>query len=218
MKKFGIRMDGCEQEVENLIKSYCASKKAVTYYEIGVANGTTFRAVYDILSETGVHYFQLFGLDLPNGWCLNDKDGIKTRFNEEMIDIVINSPSCDAKKKAHLFLRDNPRQFTQEFFPSSYIDICLIDGSHGKKSVTDDFLSIEKKIAPGGFVMFHDFCILSQGTDWQEYDKDYINVRAACRELGLIDNKREGWLFKKEILGTRFTGGEGNGIGVFEKL
>lgn len=93
----------------------------------------------------------------------------------------------------------------------------FIDANHSKMAVIEDFLAVESKVANGGYVMFHDAGVLEQGSDPQPNGKG-IDVRAALQDLGLLDNKREGWKFVREIEGSRKNGGWGNNIVVIEKI
>lgn len=218
MKRFGIRMSGCEQEIENLIKSYLNAQLRANfqYLEIGAAGCITLRAVYDIVKENILHSnWKTIGVDIDGGWSL-DWESIKKLFNSDELEVWTNrlSGSTSGLLKAQLWIDRNPRELISSYFNN--IDICLIDGCHGICCI-QDFQTVESKIVSNGLVLFHDAGILEQGTDWQEHCSEFINVRKHLSELGLFDNKYPNWKFEKEILGSRFVGGDGNNIAVFRK-
>lgn len=218
-KKFGIRVDGCELAIESIVKNYLykSNYSEFKYYEIGVAACQTFQSVYEIIKENIKHEnWRCDGLDIAESpqirytdfkypLCIYDKNGCR-------IYGVTQSPL----EKACICIENNPVEFTKKLIDES-IDICLIDAMHCHCHVTQDFLSVESKIKKGGLVIFHDFCPASQGTDHQ-HDGLYIDVRKATKDLGLFDNTRGGWNYEGEVFGSRYWGGEGNGIGIFKKL
>lgn len=225
-KSFGIRTNGTEQELENLIKDHVKNKETYTFLEIGFAAGQSHRAIRDIIKENiSTNNWLTFGLDIKGSADLNF-DKINSLFNNQ--DLLINENNKDkdieellGKNNYHsvLVLREDPRKWT-ETVDNEYFDLILIDGAHGYNDVYKDFKSIEYKLKKNGLLLFHDYCERSQGTD-RQWDGDFINVRKACKDLGLIDNKLNGWEFVKEILGTRTTENNdngGNGFGVFRKL
>jgi hypothetical protein len=95
------------------------------------------------------------------------------------------------------------------------IHLALIDGCHCYECALKDFSNIEEFVEPGGVVMFHDF-----GEDQQDQPQPRghkpLDVRGACRDLGLFDNKRDGWEFVRELVGDKKNGSAN--IGVFKKL
>lgn len=220
MKKFGIRTDGIEVEIENIFKNYLSQNEDdFKYYEIGSAGCITLRAITDIVIENIKHKNWLVdGLDLVNGYSLNwteinsvfDKKSLQV-FTEGMSSIsYLNAP------KTRLLLWEDPRTYTKSLTENS-LDIVFVDGNHNKFNVTEDFLSVESKVKKNGLVLFHDFCQYEQDTDPQ-VGGGFIEVRSACEGLGLLNNTREGWNFIKEIPGSRAWGGDGNGVGVFKKI
>lgn len=89
------------------------------------------------------------------------------------------------------------------------VDFCFIDGCHGKPCVTADFLGIEPLIRPGGIVCFHDTSPECQDRHFQPHCQTGIDARAAVRELGLLDDRRPGWLKFNETSGDQSKGGHG---------
>lgn len=224
-RQFGMRFDGLGNRIEEILKEYLIDNKEFTYFEIGVGEARTFRTIYDITKENIKHNdWFCFGLDLTNGWSTNLETTNKLFTPEELIIYKEGESAQEATTKllsdkfhAALILRDNPREYIKRLDDNS-IDISLIDASHGYNSVQADFLAIKDKIKIGGILLFHDFCVLCQGTDWQTVDNDFINVRRALGDLGLMDGKYPNWTFKGEILGSRFQNLDGNGVGVFQKI
>jgi SAM-dependent methyltransferase len=213
-KRFGIRMDGNELEIESLIRDYLKNIDSFNFLEIGSAAGKTLKAIYEIIQESVSHHdWEVNGLDILNGWSL-DMKAIE-QFGHP-ISIIYNNQLPNHLEKARLFLQDDPRQWIKNLQNSS-IDICFIDGCHCSNCPADDFLSVDRKIKRGGYVIFHDTCILSQGTDWQMHGNSFIDVRNSIQKIGLLDNKYPNWTLYKELLGTRFSGGEGNGCVIINK-
>lgn len=224
-KEMGIRTAGLEKRFEEIIKEYLSSENECLYLEIGAAGCKTMRFVYDIIKKNiKTNNWLITGIDLLDGYSLDEKLTNKLFSEEELLIIKDEKLSDEILKTAmagnyHAYLRlsNNPRNVISQL-PNDFVNICFIDGEHSKQEVTKDFLAVEEKIRNGGLIVFHDTCVLSQGTDYQVVGQEFINVRAALRDLGLLDNKRPGWKFKEEILGTRFSGGDGNGCIWIEKL
>jgi len=214
-------MSGVELEVENLISEYIKGNRIkFIYFECGFAEGFTFKAVSDIIRKNIKHdNWKAIGLDLVNGYSLNFVETAKI-FNKKTLQIFTEGLSDTVYLKepnCQLLLWENPREYTRSL-PNNSIDIALVDGNHNLYNVTEDFLSLEDKVKIGGLVMFHDFGEIEQNTDLQA-GGGYIEVRQACKELGLLDNSRKNWKFIKEIPGSRVNGtGDGNSMGVFQKV
>src|SRR3990167_10787128 len=220
MRKLGIRMDGLEQPIEDLIKNHSnlQTSEVYTVIEIGSAGCTTLKAIYDIIKENRQKSFTVFGFDLPNGGGLDLRELI-VNFNGK--PNIIRKEDMERGQKVdynefYLFLLESPLEFIKKI--NIEVDLCHIDACHCYKHFTQDFLTIEDKIRKGGYLFIHDIGIIEQGTDLQ-HDNEYINVRKAVQDLELFNNKRDGWKFVKEIPGSRVTGTgfkDGNSMGVFE--
>ncbi|RTK98841.1 MAG: class I SAM-dependent methyltransferase [Proteobacteria bacterium] len=226
-RKFGIRMAGNEIDIEKTIKQYIANRKDTnfTYFEIGAAGCVTMKSIYEIIKENiDCNYWHVYGLDLVNGWSLdwntiNSFGDVLGVIKNGVYEKPANATEHESlTRHATLILDDNPRAYTQTAFSDESIDICFIDGCHGKKCVIEDFKAVESKIKKGGIVFFHDAGVPEQGTDWQGHCGENINVREAIKELGLLDNSRYGWQFMFETNGTRKIGGDGNSCVFVRKL
>jgi len=222
MKKFGIRTDGIEEGVEHLFIEYLNNNNNnnnFKYYEIGCAGCITLKAITDIVRENIKHNNWIIeGIDLSKESSMNWQE-VNSVFSPETLQVFNNGLSnINYLNPPHtrLLLWEEPRKYTKSLDVKS-LDIILIDGNHNEKNVIEDFLSIEDKTKEDGLVLFHDFSEPEQGTDPQA-GGGFIEVREACRKLGLIDNSRKGWTFLKEIKGSRTWGGDGNGVGVFKKI
>lgn len=219
MKNFGIRMSGLELEIENLFINYLCnlSTNSFKYLEIGAASCTTLKAIHDIVKNNVKHDdWEVIGVDIENGYSVDWKE-IRKLFKDNELEVYTNRVTNRRfpAPKAKLFIDKNPRELvTNNFYD---IDICFIDACHGYKCVTEDFHTVQNNIKPNGIVFFHDTSILEQGTDFQEHCKEFINVRKALSDMGLFDNKHPNWKFEREVLGSRFFGGDGNGISIFRK-
>lgn len=218
-------MNGLEEPIENLLKEYIKNSQYLDfkYLEIGAASCVTLRAIYDIVKENINHpTWILAGLDLENGYSMDWSQINKCFSNDEILIIKDNnstnySPNTEIRYKGvHLYLKNDPRKWIENLENES-IDIAFIDANHAEPEVIKDFEVIESKIKRNGMIWFHDTDVLSQGSDYQG-DGWFISVRSAIEKLGLFDNKRSGWTFEKEILGSRFWGSDGNGMAIVRKI
>lgn len=220
MKRMGLRMGGCEEPLEKMFIEYLNdSKDSFSYLEIGAAGCVTFKSIYEIVKENFKNdNFSLIALDLVDGWSLDWRD-IQNFKNNFPLNIFKNKQPQEGNSeeaKASLVLESDPRKFISEMDDES-LDICFIDGCHGRPCVMKDFETVEPKIKSGGIVFFHDVGEPEQGTDWQGHCNEYINARQAIIDLGLLEETREKWKVHKDIRGSRYWGGDGNSIIAFIK-
>lgn len=218
-------MSGCEAPLEDLIKQHSAllpTDHVYTLLEIGSAGCVTLRAFSDILGEIRGDKWRTVGLDLTidKAWSV-DMNEVHQSFAGLREQIIVAS-QLDAMmgnlRGMSLLLLDDPRTFVRDTFPYAP-DLTFIDGSHGI-SCGRDFLAVESKVPSGGLVIFHDYGIAEQGTDWQTVDREFINVRTYVHRLGLAEpcnEKRKGWRFVGEIQGSRARGGDGNSCAVVQR-
>jgi hypothetical protein len=94
------------------------------------------------------------------------------------------------------------------------------DANHSYPNAIQDFFCYMKKVKVGGYMWWHDTAIHVQGTGWQRMgdpqDPDMaIAVRKALTDIGLFDNKYEGWEFVMEDADLNDTGG---GCAVFRRI
>jgi hypothetical protein len=222
---WGIRMEGVGEQLTPFIIDYIKDKKEFTYLEIGVASCRTFRAIYDIIKENIGHDIWLcLGLDLPYSGDVNwaeinniftkEELFVNHQNNDEEVQKLLDSKKCHAI----LVLRENPREWSRNM-KDRFLDLVLIDGNHNHQNVSNDFLSIEDKVKVGGYVLFHDFSEIEQGTDPQN-GGGFIEVKQACFDLGLLTNGRPNWKFITEFKGTRKSKDDfgGNGLGIFQRI
>lgn len=222
-KKFGIRFNGLEDPVEELIKNHSNLKTSEVYTicEIGTAGGVTLRALHEIVKEKRPDKFITCGFDIPQ--CALDyiKDlvvNFQGRPNVLKMTDLVQNPQLKLEEM-YLFLMDKPQEFIRNYLPFM-VDVVLIDGCHCYDHSRHDVLCIENKIKSGGLMFLHDIGHDEQGTDLQ-HGTEYINVRKMAQDLGLFDNKREGWKFIAEIPGSRVTKTgtmDGNSMLVVQKL
>lgn len=228
MKKMGIRLGGCEEALESLIKQHVATKTWTSPYtlvEIGSAGCVTLRAFSDILSEALGTNWRAVGFDLTpdKAWSLN-MDEVRAAFTGLPYNVVqgdtLDRWLSDMRDTNGMWLSlmDDPRFYLRDAFPYRP-DFVFIDGCHGE-CVMRDFEAIEAKVAPGGVVVFHDYGEPEQGTDWQHHCNEFINVRTYVHRLGLnqpCNTPRKGWRFVAEIKGSRHWGGDGNSCAVVQR-
>lgn len=223
MKKFGIRFNGLEEPIEELIKNHTNLQTSDNYVavEIGSAGCYTLKAIHDIISENRKGPFASFGFDIPTCGLDNINDLIVNFAGKpNIIRREELNPSLRLNYgEMYLFLLADPQSFLKDYFPSM-IDLCHIDAVHSKPFVIKDFETIENKMRSGGLIFLHDFCQECQGTDIQ-IDGNPIQVREAVKELGLLDGTRKNWEFVCEIPGSRTTKTgtmDGNGLRCVKKL
>jgi hypothetical protein len=229
-RKMGIRMSGCEAPLEDLLRQHVAlySTGDYTLVEIGSAGCVTLRAFRDIVAEmpNGCRR-AVIGVDLipEKAWSL-DMAEVNRSFYEVPHQIVYpekgqswREPHTAFQPWMTLCLLSEPRVWLAGPDSPQRMDFVFIDGCHGKCSGLD-FLAIERKIVPGGVVVFHDYGEIEQGTDWQHHCREFINVRTYVHRLGLAqpcNEPRKGWRFLGEIPGSRRWGGDGNSAAVVQR-
>lgn len=216
-RKFGIRMAGNESMIEETIKNYINNNHydKYKYLEIGAAGAVTMKTIYEIFLEN-TENFEINGLDLPNGWSLDWSTINSFSYPLNIFNDGNLTHGSNKNEKANIYLESNPRKWLSNLQDGS-LDICFIDGCHGKACVKADFEAIQSKIKKGGIVFFHDAGAPEQGTDWQGHCGENINVREGLQELGLLTSS-EKWKFIGEAEGTRKIGGDGNSCVFIQKL
>lgn len=221
----GIRMSGCEAPIEDLIKQHSSllpTDHIYTLLEVGSAGCVTLRAFSDILREARGDKWRTIGLDLTldKAWSV-DMTEVHQSFAGLREQIIV-AGQLDALmgdlRGMSLLLLDDPRAFVRDTL--SYApDLTFIDGSHGV-SCARDFVAVEPKVPIGGLILFHDYGIPEQGTDWQTLDREFISVRSYVHRLGLnqpCNAPRKGWRWVGEIKGSRHWGGDGNSCAVVQR-
>jgi hypothetical protein len=211
----GWGMNGMgEQILRHVYQVRSRFQKDFTYLEIGVADGQTLAAVTVELGKLG-RGWRSVGVDLPNGYSLN-KDNIAQNCLGQHLALSIRTPigteSVDPEWNKVTVYLDNSHTFVPSYWYAP-VHLALIDACHCLDCAALDFLEIEKHIVVGGVVMFHDFGEddVGQRQPWGHKDGD---VRGACRELGLLDGKREQWIWIDTV---RHTLPGTNDMGIFQK-
>jgi hypothetical protein len=214
--KLGICMDGMESRIVEYVEEICLQFHPVTYLEIGIGLAQSLTAIAAVMREIHPIGWRAIGVELPNGYSFNPFEARKNAAGKNLpIDFqhVYSGKAQPEPDRVTVYLEDS-----HEFIPARWdqpIHLALIDGCHGKPCATQDFLNIEKFIAPGGIVMFHDFTADQTGQS-QPHCPTGCDVIGACRDLGLLDRKREGWQFIETITANRTAGGWD--MGVFRRL
>lgn len=197
--KLGILMEGGEVEFLRTVIAAMVKFEHPHYVEVGVAYGETLYGVW--CAVKGIPNACVTGIEIPTGpgW-----DCIERIFKDEP----------DYRDNHFGFLATVHRGKSTEvlaiqgFRP---ISVAFIDACHGKPCVMADFIAVEKHCEIGSVVIFHDADQKDQGGDMQPHCQEPINVRNALIELGLLENKRPGWEFRKMI-------STANPSAVFEKV
>lgn len=185
-------MDGGEAEFLNTIARTLKEQKGrFTYVEIGLWGAETFKPVWDLIVELrgGAFPVRAIGLELPE---TPNIENIRRKFGG---DVVVTDRISNPKwGHATVILRPSKEALTGGFW-NSKVDVAFIDGCHGKPCVKADFIALSKFMNPGGTVIFHDAGEIEQTSSFQPHCGTGIDVRAALKELGLLDNTRPGWQF-----------------------
>ncbi len=223
-RRFGIRMDGVGVPLEGLIQQHSATlppDHVYTLIEIGSAGCVTLRAFSDILRELRGDRYRAVGFDLTldKAWSVN-MDEVRSSFapQEPFIMDRVGLGFVEGVTGMSLALLPDPRTYLRDSLPFAP-DFTFIDASHGK-SCALDFEAVERKVAPGGLVAFHDYGEPEQGTDWQHADREFISVRSYVHRLGLnqpSNGTRKGWRWVGEIKGSRHWQGDGNSCAVVQR-
>jgi hypothetical protein len=194
----GIAMDGLEDTIARHVCRIMLCFQEVTYVEIGVAAGGTLTAIASMMNSWKGQGFgwRAIGIELPDGYSY-DAEGLVNNAASHKVDVEMfrdleptHKVDPEWEKVTVYFTGSHPLLENSWDQP---IHLALIDGCHGKRCATLDFLLLEPWIAPGGIVMFHDIEEGQVGS-FQPHCGT-LDVIGAVRDLGLLENKREGWEF-----------------------
>jgi len=211
--KLGIGMGGLEEPVTRYVREICDRFQPATYLEIGVALGQSLITIAQILrDEKPTGGWKAVGVELPNGYSF-DRMSVVRAANSKGFPFAfvenIGEPVSLPWNRVTVCLDD-----AQDLIPKFWtepIHLALIDGCHGKPCVIADFLNIEPFVPVGGIVMFHDFGADQVG-HFQPHCSTGLDVIGACRELGLLDDKRSGWKLVDNLVADRSLGSWDMGI------
>ena len=210
----GFGMNGMEDRIVAQAQTMANRFKEVTYVEIGVGHGITLSAVAQTLKDSGTKW-RAIGVELPNGYSFSE-DQTRQWAQKRGVPISFTTPNGTIVRpkwnEVSVYFKDS-QSFLTEFW-NEPIMFALIDGCHGKPCVIVDFLGVEAFTVKGGVVMFHDFSAEQLGQS-QPHCPSGVDVRGACAELGLLNQKRAGWRFVEMLNADRAQGGWD--MGIFEK-
>jgi predicted O-methyltransferase YrrM len=216
--KLGFNTRGTEQVFEQMLDKADADADAdvdaenrttaFKYLEIGVAEGTTMRAVADHFGPRA----NLFGVEIEGSPYFNLYPFLEKFQNDNVV--VHRSqirPEYYPNVRVNISLTRGDRRI---LFRRDSFDFVLIDGCHGSPCVQKDFLSIERTVLAGGIVAFHDAGVEDQGIHFQTHCNQPISVRHALSALWLLDDQRPGWRIVGEVAGDKSPGNpQDNGHG-----
>ncbi len=213
--QLGIGMDGLETGVTSYVEEICQRFTSVTYVEIGIALGQTLTSISEFLREHLGENWRGVGIELPKGYSFNriavSKKAMRKRLSLNW-QIHFHDKVVPPWQNISVYLED-----AHTFIPDHWqepIHLALIDGCHCHKCCSMDFLLLEPFIAKDGIVMFHDFG--EHETADEPRGHGPRAVHGSAQDLGLLDGKREGWIFREEIQSAGYPA-NGN-MGVFQKV
>jgi hypothetical protein len=216
--KLGFGMQGMGPLITPYLDQVCQNFESVTYLEIGVGHGETLTAIADYLRHENDLRWRAIGVELPDGYSFSQEATSQNAYGKHLSIRFENRPArswrINPPWRAVTVYLDNSQLFLADRW-SQEIQLALIDGCHGKKCASMDFLLLEPFIIRGGFVLMHDFGEDQVGQK-QPHCPEGLDVRGAARELGLMDNARAGWDFVDELVGDKHAGS--GDMGVFQRL
>ncbi len=212
--KLGPGMQGMGADVMRIVDQIAWKFRSITYLEIGVSDGITLAEIAHRLASSAESW-RAIGLDLPH--CRHETTRRHAIEKDLKFDLVTHYTKIPKWGRITFILKDSHSFLGSSPDLDGGVHLALIDGCHGKKCVSLDFLLLEPLIVPGGVVMFHDFG--ADQINQAQAPPDHcpiVGVRDACASLGLLDNTRTGWKFVETIIGDKLAGSAD--MGVFEKL
>lgn len=202
-QRWGFCFEGNETAFTNALLYSLKSAKGgpFVYLEIGIGRGDCLRSVSEILQQVDHGEWRVFGVDLPNyrGDALK-RDYVPALFGP----VAVGSDTPSHSVALHLC-------GSKQFLENSTLrpNFTFIDACHCAKCPTSEFIGIESKVPVGGVVCFHDTCPSCQGNHSPQPCGGGIDVRRGVRELGLLDNSRNGWRVFDETHGQPQRGSHG---------
>lgn len=173
-------------------------RELIRYLEVGCAYGVTCIGVSTYLEAVRMGRWQSVMLDKKEGgWAFNP-DACKHGAGRLWGAMIGCGETLDNLEKGKIYLNDDGSDKFLNACPDKF-DVILIDACHSKECCTKDFRAIEPMVNRGGFVFFHDADPKSQGLDVQPHCNKPIEVRQALKDLGLMDNTRNGWVKVEDI-------------------
>jgi hypothetical protein len=246
--RLGYNTAGTEETFERVLRARVVEhleqprepgelSKLFVYLEIGIAEGQTLKAVADVLSGYPHLRWNAIGIDLISGPFFNAQTFLSQcaahRHNVEILhtakpDTMEVRPTLNAITVA---LLNDDESAAEQMFPYQSIHFAVIDGCHGAPCVRRDFEAIERAMAQGGIVAFHDAMPEDQGQGYQPHCKQNINVRQALMDLELLPKeiastadyaewskrRRSAWDMTSIAYGDKSANPPGNGFMFFRK-
>lgn len=196
--EWGIAMQPCVVPITEQLWQMVNPDQEFNYLEIGVAEAKTMAGVGRYL-ETITDNFNLFGVDIEEGWSL-DREAIRRNL--------------DGFSHAVSFLGSKAFLASVAIGCPELFDFVVVDGCHGEACALSDLGSVYPRLRRGGVACFHDSDVACQGLDVQPHCGQPIQVRAALIRAGLLDGANKDWLLLRDVDG----GAEGRGCVMIQKL
>jgi hypothetical protein len=222
VNELGIGQAGnAEAFLEVIDKCTVSFPNGITYVEIGVGSGGTLIWVAKELRKR-VKDWRVIGIDIIDGYSFcahsvvnNSAGDFYTRFIREEVSDIYHPQHWYALQNGITLVFAPAQAVFRRFWPNDLpIHIALIDGCHGRACVMGDFIAIEPHITNRGWVLFHDF-----GEDSVDEPQPHCGLGdtiGACWQLGLMDNSRKNWFFKKHSVADKSQNGKD--LGVFQYI
>ena len=146
----------CDGEVIKASLTALLPKPVVRVLEIGTYEGHTARGIKKFLEAHGssIAYWGIDpGLADPNGARFS---GAKKEFYAKAPFPGANFVKARSDEAFHLVPND--------------FDFIFVDGNHSRNAVVLDVANYYRKVAPGGFMLFHDINPANQGAKFYTYE------------------------------------------------
>jgi hypothetical protein len=190
--RWGFCFQGSEEAFTRAIVH--SLRPGFVYLEIGIGRGDCLRSVSEILAQTTVTDWRIYGVDVPayGGDALTMNHVGSALFGP----VAVGSDTPERSIALHL-------TGSEEFFQRSKLKphFTFIDACHCSACPAREFLALEKSVPVGGIVCFHDTCIACQHEHSPQPCGGGIEVRSAVNALGLLTGTRQGWKIFDETQG-----------------
>lgn len=195
-QRWGFCFKGNEVEFSRALADVAAQfPGGMDYWEIGIGHGDTMLAADDVLCQAGVPY-RVTGVDVARyGGHAIQPSKMGGRFQGVIAPEQVHGMPW---KSINVCLTGSAEFLSRVQHRPAFV---FIDACHCYECPKREFLEVEKRILPGGIVIFHDTDPWCQGRHSPQPCGGGIDVRRAVQDLGLLDGSRDGWDRIDELFG-----------------